>query len=132
MLSDSQGLVTRLQLGNVKDTWVAPLDNIKGSFRIAYIPLHAADASICYYEAADHLDGIVVPVGVIKFHPQNVVNRFTESSERSIRPNKTWWSLQRLQDRGSKCGAGALQSTRGSKTKLVTQEIMGAVTGVPH
>ena len=43
-------------------------------------------------------------------------------------PNKTWWSLQRLQDRGIKFGAGALQSTRGSKTKLVTQEIMGAVT----
>ena len=40
--------------------WVAPLDNIKGSFRIVYIP---GFAGINYNEAADHLAGIAVPIG---------------------------------------------------------------------
>ena len=88
--TDSQSLVTRLQLGNVKDVWAAPLTNIKGSFRIAYIPSHAG---ISYNEAADHLAGIAVPIGVIKFHPQNIVNKLKESSKRCTRPNKTLWSL---------------------------------------
>ena len=68
VLTGSQSLVTQLQLGNVKETRVAPLDYIKGSFKIAYIPGHAG---ISYNDAADHLAGIAVPIGVIKFHRQD-------------------------------------------------------------
>ena len=37
--------------------------------------------------------------------------------------NKTWWSLQRLQDRGIKFGAGTLQSMLSSKAKLATPRV---------
>ena len=51
-----------------------------------------------------------------------------DSSKRNTQPSKTWWSLQRLQDSGIMFGAGTLQSTCGSRTKLGTHKIMAAVT----
>ena len=38
LVTDSQSLVTRLQLGSIKDTWVVPLNKIKGALNMAYIP----------------------------------------------------------------------------------------------
>ena len=82
-------------------------------------------AGISYNKVADHLAGSAVLIGVIKFHPQDIVDRLKESSKCNTQPNKTWWSLQRLQDRGIKFDVGTLQSTRG--TNLAAQEIMGVV-----
>ena len=103
ILTDSQSLVTRLQLVSVKSTLIASLDKIKGAFRIAYIPVHAG---ISYNELADHLPGIAVPIRVIKFHPQDIINRLKESSKCNTQPSKTVWSLQKLQEIGIKFGVG--------------------------
>ena len=102
ILTDSQRLVTRLQLVSVKSTLIASLDKIKGAFRIAYIPVHAG---ISFNELADQLAGIAVPIRVIKFHPQDTINRLKESSKCNTH-SKTVWSLQKLQERGIKFGVG--------------------------
>ena len=41
VLTDSQILISRLQEGKVRTTWVAPLDNIRAALTIVYSPGHA-------------------------------------------------------------------------------------------
>ena len=52
VLTDSLSLVSRLQAGKVKDSWVHLIDKFNAPFKTVYTP---GNAGITYNDAADHL-----------------------------------------------------------------------------
>ena len=125
LLTDSRSLITRLQCGMVKDSWVEALSNIKSSLRFVYIPGHAG---ITYNEAADHLASSAWPMGEIHYHPSDIANRLKLEISNEKSHSKTWWSLSRLKENGIDFGDGARRLTRGKETRLITQKDMGTIT----
>ena len=125
VLTDSLSLVSRLQTGKIKDSWVDLIDKINEPFKTVYIPGHAG---ITYNEAADHLVGKAHPMGSITFLPSDKSNRLNEKMALCCKPAQTWWSLNLLKEHGVKFGDGAKEKTRQAATKINRQKLMGVVS----
>jgi len=43
-------------------------------------------------------------------------------------PRRTWWSFGKMENAGIKFGHGANQHTRGSSTRIYTQQVLGVIS----
>lgn len=69
-----------------------------------------------------------MPLDDISYYPGDVINRLKKRLSQNDIPRKTWWFMQRIEERTIKFGDGAALATTRTETKSATQELMVVIT----
>ena len=126
LLTDSLSLVSKLQVGMIKDTWAHHIRQIKGVFKAVYVPGHSG---ISFNEKADELAGKALPFGDLVRVPTDVLSDLREKMTEEERIEQDMhWSTQRMKERGWKYGEGAKCTVRGKERSVHTQIETGVIT----
>ena len=126
ILTDSLSLVSKVESGMIRKSWLKHMNRIRAFIILAYIPGHCG---IPFNERADQLAGDAQPVGNLQREPSDIMAVLkSQTTQMEITRQSQYWSTQRLKDRNRKYGEGAKLKVRGRQRYLHNQLELGVLT----
>ena len=96
LLTDSLRLISKLQRGQVKTSWIPLFRSIQGHFVSVYVRGHCG---ISYNAKADRLAGFAEPIGDLVRSPGDVTSEIARCLDgEEMRQQQGHWSTERLMD----------------------------------
>ncbi len=126
ILMDSLSLISKIESGNIKQSWRRHIDQLQAQIILRYIPDHSG---IPFNERADQLAGEAAPVGDLIREPADIMADLKAKAKfRENQRQDEFWSTIRMKERKIKYGDGARVRVRGRDHCLYNQLQMGVLT----